>query len=82
MQPDDIKALIEAHLSDAVADVDGDGRHFEARVISSAFAGVSGINRHRAVYAALGDRMHTGEVHALSIKALTPDEWAAEQTAP
>ena len=52
-----------------------DGVHFEAIVVSPAFAGLSRVRRHQMVYAALGDRMRE-EIHALSMQTLTPEEWA------
>lgn len=55
--------------------VTGDGRHFEAVVVSDEFAGMSRIQRQQRVYKTLGDRMNDGEVHALSIKTFTPQEW-------
>lgn len=61
------------HLS-----VDGDGHHFEAIIVSTAFEGLNRIARHRVVYAALGDRMRQ-EIHALSMRTLTPAEWQAQQ---
>ncbi|HEX6361817.1 MAG TPA: BolA/IbaG family iron-sulfur metabolism protein, partial [Albitalea sp.] len=54
-----------------------DGRHWSAVIVSPAFEGKRAIQRHQAVYATLGTRMHTDEVHALSMKTLTPAEWAA-----
>jgi acid stress-induced BolA-like protein IbaG/YrbA len=57
--------------------VAGDGQHFEALIVSPAFRGRSRVQRHQLVYAALGERMRE-EVHALSMKTLTPEEWAAE----
>jgi acid stress-induced BolA-like protein IbaG/YrbA len=54
--------------------VEGDGQHFTAVIVSPAFAGKSRIQRHQIVYAALGDRMRE-EIHALSMKTLTPDEY-------
>lgn len=79
MRPDDIKRLIEAGLQGSQAMVAGeDGTHFEATVITEAFDGKRLLERHRMVYATLGDRMQ-GEIHALSIKAYTPQEWAARQ---
>ncbi|HXW63623.1 MAG TPA: BolA/IbaG family iron-sulfur metabolism protein [Burkholderiaceae bacterium] len=54
-------------------EVDGDGHHFEALIVSAAFEGRSRIERHRLVYAALGDRMRQ-EIHALSMRTLTPQE--------
>jgi len=69
-----VRQLIEAGLPDAEVDVHGpDGVHFEARVISPSFAGKLPLARHRLVYATLGERMG-GEIHALSLKTLTPAE--------
>jgi acid stress-induced BolA-like protein IbaG/YrbA len=52
----------------------GDGQHFQALIVSPAFAGRSRVQRHQLVYAALGDRMRE-EIHALSMQTLTPEEW-------
>jgi acid stress-induced BolA-like protein IbaG/YrbA len=52
-----------------------DGVHFEAVVVSPAFAGLARVRRHQLVYAALGDRMRE-EIHALSMHTLSPEEWA------
>ena len=71
-----IQQLIEAGLPGARVDVQGeDGVHFEARVVSEAFAGKLPLARHRMVYATLGERMG-GEIHALALKTLTPEEAA------
>ena len=71
-----IKQLIEAGLPGAEVQVMGDdGVHFEARVVSEAFAGKLPLARHRMVYATLGDKMG-GEIHALALKTLTPEEAA------
>ena len=75
--PESVKSGIEAGLACEHVEVAGDGQHFQALVVSSAFAGKSRIQRHQLVYAALGDRMRE-EVHALSMKTLTPDEFAAQ----
>jgi acid stress-induced BolA-like protein IbaG/YrbA len=76
--PDDVRRYIAAGLACEELRVDGDGRHFDALVVSAAFEGKSRVQRHQLVYKALGDRMRE-EVHALSIKALTPAEWQALQ---
>jgi acid stress-induced BolA-like protein IbaG/YrbA len=76
--PDDVRRYIAEGLTCEQLQVDGDGRHFDALVVSSAFEGKSRVQRHQLVYAALGSRMRE-EVHALSIKALTPAEWQALQ---
>lgn len=74
MDTETIKQLLESNLSNASVEVTGDGRHFEATVISAAFEGMSLITRQRTVYQALGDKIQSGEIHALSIKAKTPQE--------
>jgi len=74
----DVRRYIAEGLACEELQVDGDGRHFDALVVSSDFEGKSRVQRHQLVYAALGDRMRE-EVHALSIKALTPAEWQALQ---
>lgn len=77
MKPELIRDLIEQGLPGAQVQVQGDdGVHFEAKVVSSAFAGKLPLARHRMVYATLGDRMG-GEIHALALKTLTPEENAA-----
>ena len=77
MNADTIKHLIEQGLPGARADVQGDdGVHFEAIVVSEAFAGKLPLARHRLVYATLGERMG-GEIHALALKTLTPAEAGA-----
>ena len=74
MQVEDIQELIRAGLPDARVEVSSeDGVHFEALVVSAAFDGMRPIARHQAVYQALGERMG-GEIHALSLRTLTPDE--------
>ncbi|MEP6484342.1 MAG: BolA family protein [Rudaea sp.] len=74
MNTETIKNLIEQGLPGAQAQVHGpDGVHFEATVVSSVFAGKLPLARHRMVYATLGELMG-GEIHALSLKTLTPDE--------
>ena len=74
--PESIQASIEAGLACERVEVLGDGQHFQALVVSKEFAGKSRIQRHQLVYAALGDRMRE-EVHALSMKTLTPEEFQA-----
>ena len=74
MNADTIRHMIEQGLPGAQARVQGeDGVHFEATVVSEAFRGKLPLARHRMVYATLGERMG-GEIHALALKTLTPDE--------
>jgi len=72
--PELIHGYLSAGLECTHLEVDGDGRHFTALIVSPAFAGKRLIQRHQIVYAALGDRMRE-EIHALSMKTLTPDEY-------
>jgi acid stress-induced BolA-like protein IbaG/YrbA len=74
--PDSVKAGIAAGLACEHLEVLGDGQHFQALIVSPAFAGKSRVQRHQLVYAALGDRMRE-EIHALSMQTLTPEEWRA-----
>jgi acid stress-induced BolA-like protein IbaG/YrbA len=74
--PESIRAAIAQGLACERLEVDGDGHHFEALIVSAAFEGCTRIDRHRRVYAALGDRMRQ-EIHALSMRTLTPGEYAA-----
>jgi len=80
MTADQLKALIAAGLACEHLELDGDGRHWFATIVSSEFEGKRPIARHQRVYATLGDKMKTDEVHALSMKAFTPAEWAAQRT--
>jgi acid stress-induced BolA-like protein IbaG/YrbA len=72
--PELIHGYIHKGLECTHLEVEGDGQHFSAVIVSPAFAGKSRIQRHQIVYAALGDRMRE-EIHALSMKTLTPDEY-------
>jgi len=74
--PESIKQSITAGLDCQFVEVDGDGHHWQAIVVSRAFEGLSRVRRHQLVYAALGDRMRE-EIHALSMSTMTPDEQAA-----
>ncbi|HEU6456706.1 MAG TPA: BolA family protein [Roseateles sp.] len=72
--PQDVRDFIAAGLPCAHLEVEGDGRHFFATIVSAEFAGLTRIKRHQRVYAALGERMRE-QIHALSMKTLTPEEW-------
>ena len=79
MTADEIKSIIAAGMACDHIELEGDGRHWSALIVSAEFQGKRPIQRHQRVYATLGERMKTDEVHALSIRALTPAEWAAAQ---
>ena len=74
MDPNLIKQYIQDGLECDHVEVAGDGRHFEAIIVSPLFRGKPKVRQHQLVYAALGDRMRE-EIHALSMKTLTPEEW-------
>jgi acid stress-induced BolA-like protein IbaG/YrbA len=78
--PQQVRDFIAAGLQCDHVAVDGDGRHFFATIVSAAFEGRSRVARHQQVYAALGDRMRE-QIHALSMKTLTPDEHSAANAA-
>ena len=73
--PEQVRQYIADGLPCDHLDVQGDGSHFEAIIVSPAFEGKRPIARHQMVYAALGDRMKA-EIHALSMRTLTPGEYA------
>ncbi|MEP6740291.1 MAG: BolA family protein [Caldimonas sp.] len=72
--PADIEQFIVAGLDCEHVEVEGDGRHFFATIVSAEFEGTTRIARHQRVYKALGDRMRE-QIHALSMKTLTPAEY-------
>jgi acid stress-induced BolA-like protein IbaG/YrbA len=76
LDPKLIKQYIEDGLECEHVEVVGDGRHFEAIIVSPLFRDKPKVRQHQLVYAALGDRMRE-EIHALSMKTLTPEEWLA-----
>ena len=80
MTAQELQSLIATGLPCTHLEVDGDGRHWSAVIVSPEFEGKRRIQRHQRVYATLGARMQTDEVHALSMTTLTPAEWAALQT--
>jgi acid stress-induced BolA-like protein IbaG/YrbA len=77
MNPQQIADLIRQSIPDAQVDVQSqDNTHFAALLIGAAFEGLRPLARHQLVYRALGERVGR-EIHALSIEAYTPAEWAA-----
>ena len=78
MTADELKAIIATQLNCEHIELEGDGRHWYATIVSSEFVGKRLIQRHQRVYATLGAKMHTDEVHALSMKTFTPDEWQVQ----
>ena len=77
MTADQLKSIILSGLACQHCVLEGDGRHWYATIVSSEFEGQRALQRHKLVYATLGEKMHTDEVHALSMKTFTPSEWKA-----
>jgi len=74
--PEQVRSFIQDSLACDHVEVVGDGHHFEAVIVSPEFRGKTRVQQHQVVYRALGDRMRE-EIHALSMKTLTPEDWAA-----
>jgi len=77
VDPDNVKRYISEGLACEHVEVVGDGHHFEAVIVCEAFRGKNRVQQHQLVYKALGDRMKQ-EIHALSMKTYTPEQWASE----
>jgi acid stress-induced BolA-like protein IbaG/YrbA len=76
MTTDEIKTLIEAAIESAEVTVTGEGGMFNATVVSEKFAGLTPVKKQQMVYAAVNAQITSGDIHALTIKAYTPSEWA------
>ena len=76
--PQDVQRYIADGLACEHLEVEGDGRHFFATIVSAEFEGLLRVRRHQRVYKALGERMKA-QIHALSMKTLTPAEWASQR---
>ena len=76
VNPEDIKGWISEKLPCDFIELDGDGQHFEAVIVSAEFRGKRTLQQQQMVYQTLGERMHA-QIHALSMKTYTPEEWAA-----
>ena len=73
---ENLKTYIESSLPCEHVQVEGnDGRHFQALIVSAEFKGKNTVQQHQLVYKSLGDKMKQ-EIHALSMKTLTPEQWA------
>jgi acid stress-induced BolA-like protein IbaG/YrbA len=78
--PEDIKGWIEQGIPDCRVEINGDGQHFYAVIVSPEFTGKNRVQQHQLVYKALGDRMKA-EIHALSMQTMSPEEYAARDGA-
>ncbi len=78
MTAEELQSIIQAGLPCEHITLEGDGQHWFATIVSAEFEGRRLIQRHQRVYATLGAKIDTNEVHALSMKTFTPAEWAAQ----
>ena len=76
MDPNKIKEIIEQGMNTELVQVGGEGGKYEATIVSKTFEGVSMLNQHKMVYPLLNDYIKSGEIHALTIKSYTPEQWA------
>ena len=82
LDPKEIRRCIAEALPGSeveVRDMTGTGDHFEAFVVSGAFAGKPMLEQHQLVYRPLQQWLRTGELHALALKTYTPEQWQAER---
>ena len=79
MHPEHIKQLILAGMACDYLELDGNGQHFQGIIVSSEFVGKNRVQRQQRVYQTLQEKLATGELHALSFKTLTPEEWSAQR---
>lgn len=79
LDPKQIEDWIRAGLPCECLAVSGDGHHFEALIVSKEFEGLSRVKRQQRVYQTVLDKLNSGELHAISLKTLTPDEWMPQR---
>jgi acid stress-induced BolA-like protein IbaG/YrbA len=80
LNPQEIKNWIAAGLPCEHLAIDGDGHHFEAIIVSAEFTDLNRVKRQQRVYQLIRDKLDSGELHALSMQTLTPEEWRARQS--
>ena len=78
MNADDLITFLQQHFPDALIQAANQGNKFDVRVVDASFAGKRLVQRQQAVYALVNDKIASGEIHALNIQALTPEEWEAQ----
>lgn len=78
MTPEEVQTLIEAGMPGSTVTVTGDGGKFEATVVSAEFEGKTMVQEQKMVYVTVNEEITSGALHALTIKAFTPEEWAAK----
>ena len=79
MNADDLIAFLQPHFPEATIQAANQGNKFDVRIVDESFAGKRLVQRQQAVYALVNDIIASGDIHALNIQALTPEEWAEQQ---
>lgn len=79
MDSAEIKELLDAALQLEEIHVKGEGSHFEVIAVDASFAGMSRVKKQQTIYGPLMEHISTNAIHALSIKAFTPEEWARDK---
>lgn len=80
MEASEVKKCIEQGIPGAEVSVTADGSKYTAIVVSPEFEGKTMIAEQKMVYATVNEHIQSGTIHALTIKAYTPEEWAAENS--
>ena len=79
MQSEEVKTMIQAQIPGARVEVDGEGCSFSVLVISEQFEGLSLLKKQQAVMSVFSEKLASGELHALTVKAYTPGQWQGLQ---
>ena len=79
MEPEKVKQILEEALELDELYVKGEGSHYEVIAVGACFDGLSRVKKQQAIYSPLMDKIKDGTLHAVSIKAYTPDEWARDK---
>ncbi|EGN74868.1 Putative transcriptional regulator, BolA superfamily [Idiomarina sp. A28L] len=79
MNPNEIEALLQEALELDEVHVSGEGSHFQVIAVSASFANLSRVKQQQMIYRPLNDKISDGTIHALSIKAYTPEKWQREK---
>ncbi len=78
MDADSVQQLVNRHLDNCEVSVEGQGNHFDILVVGEVFAGLRPVAKQQLVYAALGEQIADGSIHAVNIKTFTPEQWRAQ----
>lgn len=81
MDADTVKNLVEAQLPECEIYVQGEGSHYDIEAVGEIFAGLRPVKKQQLVYAALGEHIADGSIHAVNIRTYTPEEWQARASA-